>query len=124
MRCGGCGHEIVCPHCHSQSLVKVESLPARTRGHRLPEGWMPDINVVEAMRQEFPWTDREWFRQQHDEFVDYWIAVPGQRGVKLDWNATWRNWIRRNARRHNGTQNGTLSTVDAKVSGWMELGRD
>jgi hypothetical protein len=28
------------------------------------------------------------------EFRDYWIAVAGQRGVKLDWDATWRNWVR------------------------------
>lgn len=28
------------------------------------------------------------------EFRDYWISVPGQRGVKLDWFATWRNWVR------------------------------
>ena len=29
--------------------------------------------------------------------MDYWTAAPGQRGVKLDWNATWRNWMRRAA---------------------------
>jgi hypothetical protein len=28
------------------------------------------------------------------EFVDYWIAVPGSRGLKLDWPATWRNRVR------------------------------
>ncbi len=28
------------------------------------------------------------------EFVDYWIGVPGQRGTKLDWPATWRNRVR------------------------------
>ncbi len=28
------------------------------------------------------------------EFVDYWIGVPGQRGVKLNWFATWRNRVR------------------------------
>ena len=27
-------------------------------------------------------------------FKDYWISQPGQRGVKLDWFATWRNWCR------------------------------
>jgi hypothetical protein len=27
-------------------------------------------------------------------FKDYWIAQPGQKGVKLDWSATWRNWVR------------------------------
>jgi len=29
-----------------------------------------------------------------DQFKDYWIAQPGQKGVKLDWFATWRNWVR------------------------------
>lgn len=29
-----------------------------------------------------------------DGFRDYWIAKPGKEGVKLDWTATWRNWVR------------------------------
>jgi hypothetical protein len=29
------------------------------------------------------------------EFLDYWIAQPGQKGVKLAWMPTWRNWVRR-----------------------------
>lgn len=28
------------------------------------------------------------------EFVDYWIGVPGQRGTKTNWPATWRNRVR------------------------------
>lgn len=27
-------------------------------------------------------------------FRDYWIAQPGAKGRKLDWSATWRNWVR------------------------------
>ena len=30
-----------------------------------------------------------------DRFRDYWLAKPGIDGTKLDWPATWRNWIRR-----------------------------
>jgi uncharacterized protein YdaU (DUF1376 family) len=30
-----------------------------------------------------------------EQFRDYWIAQPGQKGVKTDWEATWRNWVRR-----------------------------
>jgi uncharacterized protein YdaU (DUF1376 family) len=29
-----------------------------------------------------------------DQFKDYWVAQSGQKGVKLDWFATWRNWVR------------------------------
>lgn len=30
-----------------------------------------------------------------ERFIDYWVAQPGQKGVKLDWVATWRNWLRK-----------------------------
>jgi hypothetical protein len=29
-----------------------------------------------------------------EKFKDYWIALPGQKGSKLNWTATWRNWVR------------------------------
>ncbi|WP_312834765.1 hypothetical protein [Comamonas sp.] len=29
-----------------------------------------------------------------DSFRDYWVAKPGKDGRKLDWQATWRNWVR------------------------------
>ena len=32
--------------------------------------------------------------QTWDRFSDYWKAVPGAKGRKLDWPATWRNWVR------------------------------
>jgi len=32
--------------------------------------------------------------QTFEKFKDYWIAQAGQKGVKLDWFATWRNWVR------------------------------
>lgn len=28
------------------------------------------------------------------EFKDFWVGIPGQRGLKLDWSATWRNRVR------------------------------
>jgi hypothetical protein len=29
-----------------------------------------------------------------EKFRDYWRAIPGAKGRKLDWDATWRNWCR------------------------------
>lgn len=29
-----------------------------------------------------------------EDFHDYWVGVPGAKGVKLDWFATWRNFLR------------------------------
>lgn len=34
---------------------------------------------------------------EHAKFLDYWHAKAGRDGIKTDWPATWRNWIR-NAR--------------------------
>ena len=33
--------------------------------------------------------------QQFAAFRDYWLSVSGSKGVKKDWLATWRNWLRR-----------------------------
>lgn len=43
------------------------------------------------------------------EFVDYWVGVPGGRGVKNNWSATWRNRIRSiiEYRGKNGSHNGS-----------------
>jgi hypothetical protein len=32
--------------------------------------------------------------EEASKFRDYWNSQPGQKGVKLDWPATWRNWCR------------------------------
>jgi hypothetical protein len=45
----------------------------------------------------------EWARKntpkvgtrETEAFVDYWRGIPGAKGLKLDWLATWRNWMRR-----------------------------
>jgi len=32
--------------------------------------------------------------------VDYWRAKPGPDARKLDWQATWRNWMRKTGSSH------------------------
>ena len=33
-------------------------------------------------------------KEIEETFRDYWVAQPGQKGRKADWEATWRNWVR------------------------------
>ncbi len=40
-----------------------------------------------------------------DRFRDFWISKAGKDGAKLDWAATWRNWVRAEAAM-NGRNNG------------------
>jgi hypothetical protein len=35
----------------------------------------------------------QWVLRQNERFVNYYKAAPGQKGVKTDWRATWRNWL-------------------------------
>lgn len=64
----------------------------KRKGTRLDSDWMPTTDLVQQMQAECPDVD---LKSEHRIFVDYWIAQPGQKGVKVDWPATWRNWMRR-----------------------------
>lgn len=63
-----------------------------TRGSRLEGGWkLPTEWGI--------WAEGEGLTQkeillQEQKFRDYWIAKAGAAAVKMDWQATWRNWIR------------------------------
>ncbi|APQ42559.1 putative transcriptional regulator [Corynebacterium phage phi16] len=81
---------------------------SNSRGERLPEKWMPDQRVIDAMKQENPHVDLE---REHSKFTDHWNASSGANSRKRDWNAAWRLWIRRAAeqtpaRSHNGRSSG------------------
>jgi hypothetical protein len=65
---------------------------ARKRASRLDPQWVPSNESVQKAREDAPDVDHH---KEHSVFVDYWIAQPGQKGVKTDWDSTWRNWMRR-----------------------------
>jgi hypothetical protein len=61
------------------------------RGSRLAQDWFLTKAMGDWATQERPDLD---IRQVAEQFKDYWVAQAGQKGVKLDWDATWRNWVR------------------------------
>jgi hypothetical protein len=63
----------------------------RKLGSRLAQDWVLLKPWGEWAQQERPDLD---VRKVADQFKDHWIAQAGQKGVKLDWFATWRNWVR------------------------------
>lgn len=63
------------------------------KGSRLPSDWvLPKALGEWAVENGL---SRDEVRREAETFKDYWIGVPGQKGIKLDWPATWRNWIRK-----------------------------
>jgi hypothetical protein len=68
---------------------------ALARGTRVQADWKPDPEVIDEIRIDCPGIDLE---AEHKIFVDYWLAKAGKDATKRDWNATWRNWMRREAK--------------------------
>jgi uncharacterized protein YdaU (DUF1376 family) len=62
------------------------------KGSRLNSDWIPSDAMLAYAAANRPDVNA---LAETENFRDYWIAKPGAGGVKLDWEATWRTWIRR-----------------------------
>jgi hypothetical protein len=65
--------------------------PAAERGSRLSEGWQPSLDDLQFCRAERSDLNPT---EVVERFRDYWSAQPGAKGRKVNWSATWRNWVR------------------------------
>jgi uncharacterized protein YdaU (DUF1376 family) len=70
----------------------------KERGSRLPDDWVlprdwGEWAVEQGLEPAAVHADAERFR-------DYWIAKAGREATKLNWQATWRNWIRSSIERN------------------------
>jgi len=79
----------------------VADAPTQTtkakRGTRLPEGWTPERSQANLKAEHDSSLTPDELSSQLERFRDHWAAQPGSKGTKLDWQATWRNWVRRAA---------------------------
>lgn len=89
------------------------------RGTRLPDDFAVTPEMAAWAREKAPTCGIA----DHEAFCDYWRSVPGNKGRKLDWVATWRNWMRREHERRtrhappNGRAAGPrTSTTDERVA--------
>lgn len=98
-------------------LPAAEPTKRTKRGTRLPEGWVPDQQAVSKMMMELHVGDTALLNE-HRKFCDYYYSVPGQKGVKIDWDRAWCNWMRSASERGSLRTRGTVAD---KPRGWMEL---
>jgi hypothetical protein len=73
--------------------LRVPPTKTAARGSRLPEGWDPEQTGMAFAEQQGLRNGRA--AAELAKFRDHWAAQPGQKGVKADWQAAWRNWVRR-----------------------------
>lgn len=62
------------------------------RGTRLPTDWHPSDALKSWANAERPDLDMQ---KTIASFADYWRSKAGSGGVKLDWEAAFRNWVRK-----------------------------
>lgn len=100
----------------------VDNSPPRPkRGTRLPEDWKPPDDWLAWAQQERPGIDA---RRVAEQFRDYWVAKTGANATKLDWQATWRNWVRNEKGGGNGAYRQTRAERHAEVVRGLEADLD
>ena len=93
----------------SSSKTKGIGAPASPapRPKRLDPRWkLSKANGDWALALRPDWTPDD-VRKVAEQFRDHWIAKGGKDASKLDWDATWRNWVRQETKFHppkNGAQ--------------------
>jgi len=81
------------PKTNTKTNISTTSVvdSAAKRGTRLPaDVTLPDEWAVFCKTERKDLDPEAVFQK----FKDYWTAKPGKQGTKLDWTATWRNWVR------------------------------
>lgn len=98
------------------------SAPARSKkGTRLPEDWQPNPDLIATATKLG--LSAVQFDREIEKFRDYWASRAGSQGVKLDWDATARNWMRSAAERINPPAKATTAAPAIPASGvWIKRG--
>jgi len=106
---------------HRNGSSVTTALPEKRReeninnniGAKAPKAKRLDITVLPIEWFEFCKETRPDLKPHDvfDQFKDYWVAQGGQKGAKLDWTATWRNWVR--------NQRAVATSVAKEDKSWM-----
>jgi len=86
--------QVVSKHNPNQEPITNNHKPIdkeNKRGSRLSQDFFFPKEWCDFLVEQRPELNAQ---QTFEKFKDYWIAQAGQKGVKLDWFATWRNWVR------------------------------
>ena len=74
---------------HRQEADTARAPRGQRRASRLPASFVPDWDFAAGLGFGSAEAAIEF-----DKFRDYWTAKAGRNATKLDWAATWRNWMR------------------------------
>lgn len=106
------------PPAPKKPTTKKKKTTSESHGTRIPDDFPTDDDLTWST-ENFPAIDHN---VEAEKFRDYWTSMPGQKGRKADWSATWRNWIRKQAE-WQGQRGGAGTGKDqgAASKTWNEL---
>jgi phage replication O-like protein O len=86
------------------------------RATRLSDDWVAPQEYIDFCNSERPDLNANLIAEQ---FKDYWISVPGSKGLKRNWLATWRNWVRNQKQNQSIFKNKSQVISDEKFEKWL-----
>jgi uncharacterized protein YdaU (DUF1376 family) len=100
---------------HSIEVAKAPKAKRLEKDLELPKDW-----------EDFCKSTRADLKPQEvfDQFKDYWVSVGGQKGTKLDWTATWRNWVRNQRQQSITTQDKPYGRWDSTLASTIARGKE
>lgn len=86
------------------------------KGLRLTNDWIAPQEYIIFCNTERPDLDANMIA---NIFKDYWISVAGSKGNKIDWFATWRNWVRKQEQGKSKFKNQSAVMSDSQFDDWL-----
>jgi len=102
---------------HAGGCLSARSRARTKQGTRIPDDFAVTVEMAAWARHHAPHVDG---RFETAQFCDYWRAKAGRDATKLDWVATWRNWMRNAEKRaphSNGHRPGTDENIRRLLAG-------
>lgn len=84
---------------------KKKEPSAPKNGTRIPDDFRPDLEWSQSQG-----LSNSELKGEFDNFKDYWTSKSGKDGTKLDWQATWRMWIRNSLKRRGKAPGGNVKS--------------
>jgi len=99
-------------------IVKRDTSVSPKKATRIPPDW--HLSQAELVFAESEGLSEIEAGVEADQFRDYWRGASGQKATKMDWPATWRNWVRNAVKRRPQKR----STGNGKSSHLMRMADD
>ncbi len=100
-------------------VISVGDKAKKPRGSRLPEVYELTDEMIDYAKASAPDIS---VSLEHEKFCNYWHAKAGRDATKIDWTATWKNWML-NAQQWAGSKKGNQAVLDEAASYYQEWGR-